>query len=448
MTTVANRRLLVVGFVVALALLILGVQLVRSWENGDPPTSITVWGLVGGEKTSFLDDGAVEEVLLERYGITVDHVRTGSIEMVQEDAPGEDFLWPGTQVSLDIYRQRQGPMEQSEEVFGSPLVLYSWAPVVDALVGAGVAAQDSRGYYSVDMERLLALIQSDTPWSSLGLPELSGNVLVHCTDPTRSSSGNMYVALIATALNGGRAVDDASIAGVLPELEQFHGRQGFLPSSSGDLFELFLRSGMRIHPIIAGYENQFVEYALLAEPFENLPTQDVRILYPRQTMWATHPLIAITPNGVRLLEALKDEEIQRLAWERHGFRSRLAEVENNPVVLEVAGVPATIDSVVPMPSQSVMGRIMAALADPPPAGPATPAEARAVLPTRESGSWGRRARPRPRPATGRRRPAPGRWRRRGGCGARCARRPRSPGQRWDRGRAGRGRGGRHRPRGS
>ena len=85
------------------------------------------------------------------------------------------------------------------------------------------------------------------------------------------------------------------------------------------------------------------------------------LLQPRPTVWSSHSIFAFTPLGDRLLEALRDPELQRLAWEQHGFRSGLIGVQNDPAVLDVVGVPATIEQVIPMPKPAVMDQIIACL---------------------------------------------------------------------------------------
>ncbi|MBK8022992.1 MAG: hypothetical protein IPK19_16605 [Chloroflexi bacterium] len=57
------------------------------------------------------------------------------------------------------------------------------------------------------------------------------------------------------------------------------------------------------------------------------------IIHPTPTVWSSHPLIARTAAGKQLLAALKDEELQRIAWEQHGFRSGLLGVQNDPAIL-------------------------------------------------------------------------------------------------------------------
>ena len=49
----------------------------------------------------------------------------------------------------------------------------------------------------------------------------------------------------------------------------------------------------------------------------------MRILYPVPTVWSSHPFISLSARASKLMEALKDPEIQKIAWEQHGFRTGL-----------------------------------------------------------------------------------------------------------------------------
>jgi hypothetical protein len=71
--------------------------------------------------------------------------------------------------------------------------------------------------------------------------------------------------------------------------------------------------------------------------------------------------LALDSKGARLLTALEDPTIQQLAWKRHGFRSGLIGVQNDPAVLAVAGVPKSIVQTVPLPRTTVMESILRAL---------------------------------------------------------------------------------------
>ena len=51
-------------------------------------------GFVGGEKIGFLEDGEVREILKDKYKLSIDYAKAGSIDMVTGDADGRDFLFP------------------------------------------------------------------------------------------------------------------------------------------------------------------------------------------------------------------------------------------------------------------------------------------------------------------------------------------------------------------
>src|SRR5262249_35710173 len=148
-------------------------------------------------------------------------------------------------------------------------------------------------------------------------------VLIQSTDPAKSNSGNMWAALLANTYNGGDVLTPDKADVVVPKVKAFFERVGFMESSSGTLFDKYLKQGAGAYPIIVAYETQLLEFAAehheLIEPVK----KKLRIVYPRPTVWASHPLISLDANGRRLIAALKDPEMQRIAWERHGFRSGL-----------------------------------------------------------------------------------------------------------------------------
>lgn len=171
----------------------------------------------------------------------------------------------------------------------------------------------------------------------------------------------MFSGLLANLLNGGDVVDDSSIETVLPEVVRFFRKLGYLEHSSGDLFDQYLRTGVGAKPIIVGYENQIVEFSLEHADLWPQVKDEMRILYPVPTVWSSHPIMSLSPKGDALIEALMDPELQKLAWEKHGFRTGLMGVENDPQVLAIAGIPAKITKVIPMPSPQVMDRIIVSL---------------------------------------------------------------------------------------
>ena len=363
-----SRRLLIGAALVIIAIAVVALTQIlpgSGSSGGLTPSNVqVVRGYLGGEKTGLLDDPEVQKLLRDRYHLSVDGRKAGSIEMVRDIAltDQDDFLWPSSQVALAFYKQNPGAkLAKSDNLLNSPIVLYSWAEVTDALIKIGVVEKLGESYYIVDFPRLIQLVNDGKQWSDIGLPQLHGRISIHTTDPTLSNSGNLFAGLLANTFNGGEVVDDASVERVLPQLKLFFTRLGFMEQSSSDLFQQYLTTGMGAKPMIAGYESQLIEFSVLNEGYRGQLKDKVRVLYPRPTVWSSHPLIARDDAGVRLLEALKDKDIQDLAWKRHGFRSGLVGVQNDPSVLQVVGVPETVQSVIDMPSPSVMDRIIQTL---------------------------------------------------------------------------------------
>ena len=322
----------------------------------------TVKGAVGSEKDGLMKDPEVRKILRERHHLEVDVSRVGSIEMVRQDPAGKDFLWPASQLALEIYREKGGKVRKSEVLFNSPVVLYSRGPVTDALVKQKLVTSVNGTYYVDDLPGLVKLVDTGATWKSLGLPQLYGKVSIFSTDPNRSSSGMLFAGLLANVQNHGEVVEDAAVKDVLPSVKRFFGRQGYMQSSSGELFNQVLQQGIGSFPIVAGYEAQLVEFSLENPKYRDLLRKEITTLYPRPTVWSSHPLIALTENGEKLLAAMQDPDLQRLAWERHGFRSGLIGVQNDPKVLQVTGVPAAIENVMPTPQPRVMEKLLAAVA--------------------------------------------------------------------------------------
>ena len=334
---------------------------------GDRPDDVRAMGFIGGEKRHFLANADVQEILADRYGVTLDARRAGSLDMVTDPAltgQDPDFYWPSSQVALELARSNGLVPAQTEIVFNSPIVLYSWTPVADALEARELARPltDRRAAFAVDTRALLDLVLHGEVWSSLGLNQLYGSVMVTSTDPTRSNSGNQFASLMTVVLAdgdaGGAAMDEAvaQVAGI-------YRRMGYTEGSSSTLFEQYLRQGMGAFPLVAGYESQLIEFAA-ADPelWASLEGREIRpvVLYPEPTVFSSHILLAMNDGGRTVIEALSDQEVQDLAWSQHGFRSGFAP-SNDPSILPVAGIPETVGMIVPMPPFAAVERLLAAV---------------------------------------------------------------------------------------
>ena len=332
-----------IGLIILLA--VIGAAAVYLLLGGGPqPEPAVLRGYVGGEKIGMLEDEAVQDILDRNYGLTLDYAKAGSLDMVTADHEGRNFLFPSSQTALEYYQQLYGAPDRSQIVFNTPIVLYTHRPILEAFQKEGLVTERD-GVYYMDMAGLVAEIEAGTAWADLGLPELYGTVAVNTTDPVRSNSGNMFAGLLANVLCGGVA-DEDSVEAVLPRLQAIFEKLGYMEASSSDLFDQFLKTGMGAKPMIAGYENQLLEFAVEnPEDWEQLK-DDIVLIYPTPTVWSSHIYIALDEAGEAGIDALMDEEIQRLAWENHFGVPHLA---------------AEITQVAAMPSYAAMEKIIAAL---------------------------------------------------------------------------------------
>lgn len=316
-------------------------------------------GYLGGEKIGLLEDEEVQDILKGRYHLVIDYSKAGSLDMITADFTDRDYLFPSNQTALELYEEIHGDPVQSQIIFNTPIVLYTRSAVAKALAEQGIVREE-QGIYYVDMTSLAEEIEAGSSWSDLGLPQLYGHVSVGTTDPTKSNSGNMFAALLANTLCQAVA-DEQNIGNILPRLQNIFRNLGYMESSSADLFDQFLKTGMGAKPLIAGYESQILEFAAEnPETWEQI-SGDIVMLYPTPTLWSSHVYIALNEAGTAGINALLDEDIQRLAWEKHGFRTGVYDVPADTERFGVSGLAPEITQISPMPDAATMERIIQAL---------------------------------------------------------------------------------------
>lgn len=330
---------------------------------------LTLTGYVGGEKSEFLRNEKIRAILAERYGVALNPTKAGSIEMVTSlDRSGMDFVWPSNDFAVELLRTRgspgtsKGTIRKEQIVFNSPIVIYAGWNIANALIREGIVEKRDAGYFIVRLPELLKRITEQKTWKDVGLP-FHGKMTVRCTDPTRSNSGSMFAGLVSYALNKEEVVDDQSVETVLPEIQKFFARLGFMEHSSGDIFRKFIATGTT-NSMVVGYENQIIEFIIANAASRELIENSVCVLYPEPTIWSSHPIVSLTPNGDRLIEALMDERIQKLAWSDHGFRSGLVGVTIDPSAVSLPFMPESIDSVIPLPGPRAFERLLEGLKSP------------------------------------------------------------------------------------
>ena len=62
------------------------------------------------------------------------------------------------------------------------------------------------------------------------------------------------------------------------------------------------------------------------------------MMYPTPTVWSSHVYIALDEAGTAGIDALLDDDIQRLAWEKHGFRTGVYDTPTDVEHFGVSGI--------------------------------------------------------------------------------------------------------------
>jgi hypothetical protein len=334
------------NLIILVFVLVAGGILAAIWFNtaqGLRP-SVEVRCFIGSEKDDFLDNQQVQTILRNRYQLSIDYSTAGSIEQALFPASrlaDVDCLWPSNTSAEEIFNIEHPDIRaNSQVIFNSPIILYTWNDVFTGLQSEGIIEDSGQGYFTADMVQLTTLMAERPTWKSLGINRIS-NFRIITTDPTQSNSGNMFYGLFLNMLNGGDVAGTTQLAEHIDTIRDYYNAQGLMENSSGDLFDQYVTQGAGAVPIMANHESLLIE---LTKANPNLITRiqdSIRIAYPVPTVYSSHPLIALTDNGRRLIEALRDPEIQTIAWEQHGFRSAIPGVSNNPDILTQFDLPST-----------------------------------------------------------------------------------------------------------
>ncbi len=367
----------IVLFIVLIALIV-GIKAVkdRGIIGGDESSKLnTVYVATGGGKEGFIQDEKVVSIIEKEYGLNIvydswsngkfitapmvrEFVNKGNTNISKDrlsinnkDCSRYDAMFCSDQRFYDYYKL--APKNDEAERYSvknggltlnTPIVIYSWAKVTDALIAEKIVTEKDGVYYITDMNKLIDYILQEKKWSDIGLSELYGTVNVASTDPVTSSPGATYYGLLLSIMCESQ-VNDKSVQENLPKLKEFYVKSGYMNNTPADLFERYLKTGMGGEPMIVDYEKSLVEFAN-AHPsdFDQVKDQ-IRVLYPTPTIWNSHCIATFTENGDKFYQVFENQEIQQIAWEKYGFRTGITG-GNYDVSSIGVGVPSAITSTV------------------------------------------------------------------------------------------------------
>ena len=307
-----KKQIIGIVIFVVLILIIIGIKVFTTNENSNGISDedlTTVYVATGGGKEDFIADETVVNEMRNKYNLNIvyDSWSNGKLiknPLVREDKTTKyDAMFCSDQRFYDYYKlpsnKENGEADRYTVLNGgltlnTPIVIYSWKEVVDALEKEKIVTNTEGVYYITDMPKLLNYILAGKKWSDIGLNKLYGNINIASTDPVTSSPGATYYGLLLSIMCES-SVNDTTVAENLPKLKEFYEKSGYMNNTPADLFEKYLKTGMGGEPMIVDYEKSIIEFANENPDGFAQVKDDIRILYPTPTIWNSH-CIATLPG--------------------------------------------------------------------------------------------------------------------------------------------------------
>lgn len=318
-----------------------------------------VFVATGGGKENFLADEEVNNIMKEKYGlkVTYDSWSNGKIvkdPLVRKNGGKYDAMFCSDQRFYDYFKvsadTSKGEAQRDRVLEGgltlnTPIVIYSWDIVVDALIKENIVTQKDNVYYITDMNKLISYILEGKKWSDIGVDMLYGTINIDSTDPVTSSPGATYYGLLLSIMCGG-TVTEENLQANLQNLKEFYIKSGYMNNTPADLFELYLKTGVGGKPMIVDYEKSVIDFANSNPDGWEQVKDKIRILYPTPTIWNSHCIATFNETGNEFFKAFEDKEIGQIAWSRYGFRTGITGGNYDVTKVNVSGIPQSITSTV------------------------------------------------------------------------------------------------------
>lgn len=348
------------GILIILVLIIIGIKFFSTNGESIMESNLkTVYVATGGGKENFLADEEVNKIMKKKYGLNViyDSWSNGKLiknPLVREDGTKYDVMFCSDQRFYDYYKlapdttkgeSARYTVQKGGLTLNTPIVIYSWDTVVDALIEQKIVTEKDGVYYITDMPKLISYILEGKKWKDIGVDMLYGSINIDSTDPVTSSPGATYYGLLLSIMCDGEITDEA-VAENLPKLKEFYTKSGYMNNTPADLFELYLKTGVGGKPMIVDYEKSVIGFANSNPDGWEQVKDKMRILYPTPTIWNSHCIASFDEAGDEYYEAYEDKEIQQIAWSKYGFRTGVTGGNYDVTQVNVKGIPQSIISTV------------------------------------------------------------------------------------------------------
>lgn len=355
-----KQAILGLAILIVLIIVIVAVTTLKNNKDGILDSNLKqVFVATGGGKENFLADEEVNNIMKQKYGlkVTYDSWSNGKIvkdPLLRKDGSKYDAMFCSDQRFYDYFKvsadTSKGEAQRDRILEGglnlnTPIVIYSWDTVVDALIKENIVTQKDNVYYITDMNKLISYILEGKKWSDIGVDMLYGTINIDSTDPVTSSPGATYYGLLLSIMCGG-TVTEENLQANLQNLKEFYIKSGYMNNTPADLFELYLKTGVGGKPMIVDYEKSVIDFANSNPDGWEQVKDKIRILYPTPTIWNSHCIATFNETGNEFFKAFEDKDIGQIAWSRYGFRTGITGGNYDVTKVNVSGIPQSITSTV------------------------------------------------------------------------------------------------------
>lgn len=355
-----KQAFLGLAILIVLIIVIVAVTTLKNNKEGILDSNLKqVFVATGGGKENFLADEEVNNIMKQKYGlkVTYDSWSNGKIvkdPLLRKDGSKYDAMFCSDQRFYDYFKvsadTSKGEAQRDRVLEGgltlnTPIVIYSWDTVVDALIKENIVTQKDNVYYITGMNKLISYILEGKKWSDIGVDMLYGTINIDSTDPVTSSPGATYYGLLLSIMCGG-TVTEENLQANLQNLKEFYIKSGYMNNTPADLFELYLKTGVGGKPMIVDYEKSVIDFANSNPDGWEQVKDKIRILYPTPTIWNSHCIATFNETGNEFFKAFEDKDIGQIAWSRYGFRTGITGGNYDVTKVNVSGIPQSITSTV------------------------------------------------------------------------------------------------------
>ena len=355
-----KQAILGLAILIILIIVIVAVTTLKNNKDGISDSNLKqVFVATGGGKENFLADEEVNNIMKQKYGlkVTYDSWSNGKIvkdPLLRKDGSKYDAMFCSDQRFYDYFKvsadTSKGEAQRDRILEGgltlnTPIVIYSWDTVVNALIKENIVTQKDNVYYITDMNKLISYILEGKKWSDIGVDMLYGTINIDSTDPVTSSPGATYYGLLLSIMCGG-TVTEENLQANLQNLKEFYIKSGYMNNTPADLFELYLKTGVGGKPMIVDYEKSVIDFANSNPDGWEQVKDKIRILYPTPTIWNSHCIATFNETGNEFFKAFEDKDIGQIAWSRYGFRTGITGGNYDVTKVNVSGIPQSITSTV------------------------------------------------------------------------------------------------------